>query len=251
MTSTHIKLPDFDTPWALFLDVDGTLLDIAPQPDGVTVTKDLLDLLSGLSSYVNGALALISGRPVSELDIMFSPERFCIAGLHGLERRDFEGRVHSHQVHNGNFQEVKTKLVEFARQYTGVIVEDKGVSIAIHYRQAPEHRHTLENLVRNCIDRMAGNYHLQSGKMVFEIKPKGRDKGTAITEYMQEYPFLNRKPVFIGDDITDEDGFLVINRMGGYSLKVGSGSTHALWNLNDSFEVKNWLASYLSFLKNQ
>jgi trehalose 6-phosphate phosphatase len=251
MTSTHIKLPKFDTQWALFLDVDGTLLDIAPQPDGVTVTTDLLDILSGLSLYGNGAIALISGRPISELDTMFSPIRICIAGLHGLERRDYEGRIHSHQMPDGDFQVVKRKLVEFAGQYPGILIEDKGPSIAVHYRLAPQHRQLLENVIRDCMDKITRDFHLQSGKMVFEIKPKGKDKGTAIAEFIEEKPFLHRKPVFIGDDITDEDGFMVINQIGGYSIKVGEGPTLARWRLDDSHAVQYWLASYLSFLQTQ
>lgn len=245
------QTPEFARGWALFLDVDGTLLDLADHPDQVSVSPLLLGIISRLDAHNDGALALISGRPITSLDRLFSPMRFCMAGQHGLERRDYGGLIHRHDMPNGHFREVKDCLYHFAADHPGIIFEDKTSSVAIHYRQAPGLLPELEKTVQACMEEINDDFHLQAGKMVFEIKPRGKDKGTAIAEFVGESPFNQRMPVFIGDDVTDEDGFNMVNELGGHTIKVGAGETRARWRLGDSSAVQNWLASYLDFLINQ
>ena len=242
------QTPEFESDWALFLDVDGTLLELAAHPSHVDVSKDLLDILFELKKRTNGALALISGRPISELDSLFQPLHICIAGQHGLERRDARDHVHKHPMPNGDFDVIREVLAEFAANHPGVVIEDKTSSISMHYRQASHYRLPLETVISNCMRQIGDNFHLITGKMVFEIKPRGKDKGTAINEFMLEPPFKGRKPVFIGDDVTDEDGFMIVNKLGGYTIKVGVGYTSAKWRLIDARAVSEWLISYNNYL---
>ncbi|NNE38306.1 MAG: trehalose-phosphatase, partial [Gammaproteobacteria bacterium] len=202
-------VPEFSNDWALFLDVDGTLIDFAPRPDQVSVSKELLDILDDLRIQTGDAIALISGRPIHDLDQLFNPVKFPMAGQHGLERRDVNGAIHLHSMPDGEFSRVKDSIIEFAKNKDNLIIEDKQHSIAIHYRQAQEHRDELEIFLEACMKKIGMNFHLQSGKMVYEIKPHGKDKGSAIQEFIIEQPFIGRLPVFIGDDVTDEDGFEV------------------------------------------
>ena len=245
------QLPGFEPDWAVFLDVDGTLLELALHPGHVKVSEGLLDVLGELKLLTNGAIALISGRPISELDSLFHPLHFCMAGQHGLERRDVNGQIHHHPIPDGDFDKIRGILAEFAANHPGIIIEDKTSSIAMHYRQAPHYLPPLEAVINSCMERIADDFHLQKGKKVFEIKPHGKDKGTAISEFMQEPPFLGRKPIFIGDDITDEDGFMIVNQLGGYTIKVGAGDTLAKWKLKDSNAVSEWLESYNIYMESQ
>ncbi len=168
-------VPEFSRDWALFLDVDGTLIDFAPRPDQVSVSKELVVILDDLKAKVGDAIALISGRPTQDLDHLFKPVKFPMAGQHGLERRDVHGAIHLHSMPDGEFTLVKTSIKEFAEKRKNLFVEDKGHSIAIHYRQVQESKLELENLLDTCMKKIGMNFHLQSGKMVYEIKPHGKD----------------------------------------------------------------------------
>jgi trehalose 6-phosphate phosphatase len=230
---------------AFFLDVDGTLLGIAATPDAVSVEPGVRELLSRLAEASGGAVALISGRAIEALDRLFAPLRLPAAGQHGAERRDAGGGIHLHELHAAGLAGARRAAGALARDHPGVLLEDKGRSLAVHFRQAPAAEAGLRAGLEAVVAASEGELALQPGKMVFEVKPAGRDKGTAISEFMAEAPFRGRYPVFIGDDITDEYGFAVVNGLGGLSVKVGDGATCARARLAGVGEVRDWLEAYL------
>jgi trehalose 6-phosphate phosphatase len=209
---------------ALFLDFDGTLVDIAPQPEAVIVPSGLVAALESLNRYLSGAIAVISGRPIEQIDAFLHPLQLPVAGVHGAERRDADGAVTLLTTHP--LQRVEEAATELAARYPALRVEIKRGSVALHYRQAPE----LEQL---CIDTMQAAVEespgltLQRGKMVVEATPGGASKGHAIERFLHERPFAGRTPVFVGDDITDEIGFSTVQRLSGLGVKVGAGPTVA------------------------
>lgn len=207
---------------ALFFDVDGTLVGIENEPGAVKVSEKLRSLLGRLIAGTGGALALVSGRSIEQLDSLFKPLAFSASGLHGLERRLLPGDVTRRAVDEAVMSSAKRNLERFAEGRKGVIVEDKGLTLALHYRMAPEHHEAAAQCVRNLVDNSQGRFVLLEGKMVFELKPPGFDKGRAIADFMQEPPFRGRRPIFAGDDVTDEAGFAVVNAMNGMSIKVGA-----------------------------
>jgi trehalose 6-phosphate phosphatase len=230
---------------ALFLDVDGTLLSIAAQPDGVHVSAELCDLLERLQHRLEGAVALISGRSLEDLDRLFAPLVLPAAGVHGLERRDSRGYCHVPDETDG-LAALRQPLHDFAARHEGLLLEDKGSALALHYRAAPERRGEAEGLVQDLLAKAPSPLHLTHGKMVLEIRAGGADKGTAIAAFMAEAPFAGRIPVFIGDDVTDEDGFRSVNRLGGLSIRVGdSAATAASYSLPDEAAVQAWLNAWL------
>jgi len=205
---------------AFFLDVDGTLLDIRPQPRDVVADTSLLDLLSALRAEVADALALVSGRAIEDLDRIFAPLTFTAAGLHGCDLRFADGSRFG--LPDRVMDKARPALRHFVASHPGLLLEDKGATLAVHYRQRPD----LGPIVIDALTRVAGDadYRVQQGKMVVELKPPGFDKGGAITRLMQDAPFKDRQPVFIGDDLTDEAGFVAVNAMGGFSVRVGAVS---------------------------
>lgn len=243
------RVPAFAKDWALFLDVDGTLLDIARQPDAVTVSPALHELLRLAYRLSNGAVALISGRSLVDLDRLFGPLRYPAAGQHGLERRGATGHVSSSIGAMERINRAAQLLALQARMQQGVVVEHKGLSLALHYRNAPDLQEWANLTMNALLVGLGPAFQLVEGKMVFELKPGGRDKGTAIADFMSEPPFANRQPVFIGDDVTDEDGFAVVNIAGGHSIKVGDGGSLARWRLTDAQSVRQWLGAYTSYLE--
>jgi trehalose 6-phosphate phosphatase len=241
-----MRLPPFEPGWALFLDVDGTLLDIAERPDEVDHHQIDRALVEGLQRAAGGATALISGRSLAQLDAMFAPLVLPAAGQHGFERRDARGRRHRHRFPVETLAPAKEQLRDFAVRHPGVVLEDKGASVALHYRLAPQLEQAALDAMRSASAPLGAAVHTQAGKMVWELKPAGADKGTAIDEFMREAPFAGRKPVFLGDDVTDEHGFLVVNRLGGHSVKVGSGESAARWRLADPQAAHAWLREWLA-----
>ena len=240
-------LPPYARDWCFFLDVDGTLLDIAATPDDVRVDAELSALLAALGAAAGGALALISGRAIANLDRLFFPSTLPVAGQHGVERRDAGGRVHRHAARRQLLKAVALRLGAFAAIHPGMLFEDKGETLALHFRQVPHLAGAARDEIEAARRMLGGVYEMQVGKLVFEIKPSGYDKGSAIEDYMQEPPFVGRLPVFIGDDLTDEYGFCMVNALGGHSLKVGAGTTQARACLRDAGAVRAWLAGWLDF----
>ncbi len=238
-------MPPFASGWALFLDVDGTLLDHAEHPQAVHVAAELLQLIGGLLEATGGALALISGRSVEDVDQLFAPLRLPIAGQHGIERRAADGTLHGHAPALEHLGRAAAELVRLTSAHSTLVLENKGMTLALHYRRAPELGTLAEREMRRIAAALGDEFELQSGKFVWEIKPSGKDKGSAIAEFMAEAPFAGRVPVFIGDDLTDEYGFDVVNRSGGHSIKVGPGPTRARARLADAAAVRHWLGGYL------
>ncbi len=238
--------PPFDAKWAWFLDIDGTLLDIAAIPAAVKTGPSDTRLVTGLYSACGGALALISGRSIEGIDRLFYPLRLPAAGQHGIERRDAKGRILRHPFPEEAMRRAADEIRAFAEKREGLFFEDKGASLALHYRLAPHLAPAAHTVVHKAAQHLGEGVEVQGGKMVVELKPSGRDKGIAIQEFMQEAPFRGRVPVFLGDDLTDEDGFHVVNRLGGHSVKIGPGVTSARWRLRDAAAVRQWLAEALS-----
>ena len=235
--------PAAQVDWGYFLDVDGTLIEFANTPDAVDVDQALLDLVSRLHQDCGGALALVSGRALLDLEWRLGSLRLPIAGQHGLERRDAAGAMHVHGAPTAAMAAIKLRLQAVLERHPALLLEDKGLALAVHYRRAPTLAGALHRLLRRLIEAADEPLQLQTGKRVVEIKARGFDKGTAIEEYLAEPPFRGRRPVFIGDDATDEHGFVVVNRLRGLSVKVGPGPTQARYRLPDVAAVRAWLGN--------
>lgn len=235
-------MPSLDDS-ALFFDVDGTLVAIEQEPEAVVVSEALRTLLERLMARTNGAFALVSGRSIEQLDRLFRPFTFSASGLHGLERRLLPGGVTAALPKSTSMDAVRAALEAFTKDHPGTFVEDKGLTLALHYRMAAEHREKAAALVRDLADSDPENLVLLEGKMVFEFKPPGFDKGRAIADFMQETPFRGRRPIFAGDDVTDEAGFAVINEMQGIAVKIGvdERATAAAYGLADVEATLAWL----------
>jgi trehalose 6-phosphate phosphatase len=228
---------------ALFLDVDGTLVEIEREPGAVHVPERLCRILARLFEATDGALALVSGRSLEQLDRLFSPLRLCAAGLHGLERRNLVTGVVRTEPDPAAFQPARAVLERFAGDHPGVLLEDKGLTLALHYRNAPQLEEETKALAQAAAAASGGALVLLEGKMVLELKPPGCDKGEAIAAFMDEPPFRGRRPVFAGDDVTDEAGFATINRLGGISIRIGADArpTAALCGQRDVSSMQDWL----------
>jgi trehalose 6-phosphate phosphatase len=233
---------------ALFLDIDGTLLEIAETPRSVCVDPDLKELLSALDSRTDGALALVSGRRIAEMDALFRPLTLSAAGLHGFERRSAYGSHENRKAPStAALEGARRAMLELANQHPGLLVEDKRFALALHYRLAPD----LQDLVASRMTQIAEcarpEFELQMGKMVAELRPAGANKGAAVAQFMREAPFSGRRPVYVGDDLTDESAFEWVNQAGGLSIAVNvAGATAALERLPSVAAVRAWLAELLA-----
>jgi trehalose 6-phosphate phosphatase len=226
--------------WALFLDVDGCLLDFADAPDAVTVPATLHATLQRLSQRLHGALALVSGRALRRIDELFAPLRLPAAGLHGLERRSTVARLSPPPVPSA-LAAIHDEARQVAAAWPGTLVEDKGSALGLHWRAEPRAAAALRAFAEAALPRLPG-YRLQHGDHVIELRPSSGDKGEAILALLEEAPFRGRKPVFVGDDLTDESGFAVINAHGGLSVLVGQREPSAAhYALRDPAAVRAWL----------
>lgn len=239
--------PPLSKDCALFLDVDGTLIELASTPAAIHVDNELLGLMSRLYRLCGGALALISGRSVGDLEKRLGSSKIPLAGQHGLERRNADGQVQTHSGVSLPGNDLRTRLEGLTAKYPGLLLEDKGLSLALHYRSAPELAGWLHRQLNSWLIELGEEkrLQLQKGKYVLEIKPSGFDKGSAIVEFMEEEPFAGRVPLFIGDDITDERGFERVNSLGGLTVKVGRGKTSAHYRLGTVSAVRKWLSEGL------
>ena len=235
-------LPEPCLDWALFLDFDGCIVDVAPTPEAVVVPDCLPALLVALRETLGGAVAIVSGRPIEQIDGFLGTAVPAVAGLHGLERRRVEGGIVRSPLPRNDLRVVRALLEAFAAECPGIFVEDKTYTLALHYRLAPSLRDDCRDVVNAALKDAPQGWQVIEGKFVFEIRPVGHTKGTAIEAYMGEAPFLGRTPVFCGDDITDEDGFEVVNARGGVSIRVGKGSaTRATVQAETVGELLDWL----------
>ena len=227
---------------SLFLDYDGTLVEIAPTPAEAVADPQLLALLAELRKGVGGALAIVTGRPVMDIDGFLAPLRLPMAALHGLAVRGHDGSVMEPAGAAAAIEPVRNAVALFAGKHPGTRMEDKGLSIALHYRGAPAAGTAAEELAMRLAEASEGVLRVQRGKMVVEVLPAGTDKGTAIAALMRDAPFRARRPVFVGDDVTDEAGFVAVNTLDGVSIGVGQGKTAARHQIPDVTSLRAWLA---------
>ncbi|MGO7211557.1 trehalose-phosphatase [Rhizobium ruizarguesonis] len=240
MLSMVLEEPD---RWAMFLDIDGTLLNLAPTPDAIEVPEALPGQLHRLSNKLGGALALVTGRSLAYADALFKPFAFPTAGLHGAEIRNAAGMQTIEAT--PEFQALKHALTAEAEHYPGVLIEDKGAAVAAHYRLAPEYEKVLEDRMHHYAELAGPNWALQLGKMVFELRPARSSKGDALERFFQSDPFKNRSPITIGDDLTDESMFAIANARGGVSVRVGAigAPSCATSRLSSAALVRNVIAA--------
>jgi trehalose 6-phosphate phosphatase len=233
---------------ALFLDVDGTLVEIAGHPEQVVVPPELPLMLERLDAATDGAFALVSGRPVEQLDQMFSPVQVSVAGLHGLDRRNrATGHTDRTAPDPEAYERAKAGLGRFVAEDPRLLLEEKRLTLALHYRNAPEQEEAAREAAEEAARASGGAFVLLVGKMVLELKPPGADKGEAIRAFMAERPFAGRRPVFVGDDVTDEAGFTVVEAAGGVTIRIGQddSETAAAFGLTDVPAMLDWLAQQL------
>ena len=232
--------PPLGRDCALFLDIDGTLAEFADEPEAVRIDADIIKALAWLLRDLGGALALITGRAITSADRLFPGLTLPMAGQHGCERRGADGAIHLHATVKATQSRLRKLLTGLAKRHPDLLLEDKGAALALHYRSTPHLASHVHQTLRRSLGANEG-YALQPGKMLLEVRPEGRDKGTAIDDFMAEDPFAGRLPVFVGDDRTDEHGFDAVERLGGWSVKVGPGRTAARFRLPDPTAVRRWL----------
>lgn len=228
---------------AILLDIDGTLLDLAPTPREVWVPPDLSKTLNRLLEKTAGALALVSGRSLNDIDLIFAPELFPAVGGHGAEMRlatDGEA-VATHAPPMD--KELKRRLAAIAKLSPGILLEDKGYSLALHYRLAPHAERAIYeavSLIR--ADLPNAPIEIMPGKCVCEIKHSGFNKASGVVELMGHDPFKGRRPIFIGDDVTDESVFAIMPDLGGLAYSVGRRAQGVADHFDEPREVREWLA---------
>ncbi len=230
--------PRLNPDAALFLDFDGTLVALAETPEAIEIPPALVALLGDLHDLLGGAVAVVSGRQIDSIDRFLAPLRLPAAGEHGVQRRDAGGEMQEQRP--PDLVAVLEAANEVAGAHPGLLVERKHAAIALHYRLAPG----LEAVCREAMARVIDGqpqFELLHGKFVFEVKPAGVNKGTAINAFLGEAPFRGRVPVFAGDDTTDETGFAVVQPRGGVAIKVGSGPSLAMHRLESPRAVFEWL----------
>jgi trehalose 6-phosphate phosphatase len=232
------QLPAIGPHTALFLDFDGTLVDLAPQPEAVQVAEGLVPLLARLSARLGGALAIVSGRKLAELDGFLAPLRLPSASEHGAQRRLADGKIVS--LASPDVRDVAHRATELAARHPGLRVEIKSAAVSLHYRHAPALEALCLQTMQDAVANTPGLELLQ-GKYVFDVKPAGVSKGTAIEGFLAAAPFAGRLPLFAGDDTTDEGGFAAVQSLGGEGIKVGEGATLARHRCPSPTALRQWL----------
>ncbi len=226
--------------WCLFLDVDGTLVELTDTPSQTIADCEVKSLLRETAERLGGAVALVSGRRIDTVDALFAPLQLPAAGLHGVERRRADGAIQGASFVDSQLDRARTALRALVDAHPGTLFEDKGRTIAVHFRMAPQAEPEVQAAMADAAKLLGSNYHIQGGKMVLEIKPRGFSKATAIQAFMKESPFSGRRPVFAGDDLTDQDGFAMVEAHGGFSVAVGD-RVQARFYLPDVSAVRTWL----------
>lgn len=238
---TAREYPDWAGAWALFLDIDGTLLELAPEPQAVRVPPGLAARIGTLARSLGGALALVSGRPLSDIDRFF-PGGFDAAGTHGAQWRLGGTETAPGPAVDAALAGIVALLRDGTDRLPGVILERKPHALAVHYRLAPQWEAQVRSLAAHAAERLGPAFRLQAGKLVVELLPAAAGKGAAIERFMALPPYAGRTPVFVGDDQTDEDGFAAVNALGGLSIRVGKGvTTQARFQLDSPTAVRDWL----------
>jgi trehalose 6-phosphate phosphatase len=233
------SLPPLSANAAFFIDFDGTLVAIAPRPDLVHVEPEVLQVLERLSERFDHAVAVITGRPLATVDGFLAPLKLPVAAEHGSIRRDAQGHVHADTHSIEAVKGVAARLEPLVEANPGLLLERKQTSVALHYRQRPELGAACKDAVEKAVVGTTGLAVLP-GKMVFEVRPQGLDKGTAVKAFLDEPPFKGRTPVYMGDDVTDEDAFAAVNALGGITVKIDDGDTQAQYR-TDRAGLFAWL----------
>ncbi|MDB5816942.1 MAG: trehalose 6-phosphatase [Rhizobacter sp.] len=234
---------------ALFLDFDGTLAELAEQPDLVLVQPELVPILSRLSRSLDGAVAIVTGRTIVEIDAFLAPLVLPVAGVHGAERRTTNAGD-DWRIQVDGIAQVAAVAHALQAKHEALIVEQKSVAVALHYRQAPD----LEAVCLQTMSDAAAEWPdliVLRGKKVVEVKPRQASKGAAVRHFLGEQPFVGRIPWFVGDDVTDEAAFEVVNALNGFAIKIGAGDTGALYRLQGPAELREWLALLADELENK
>lgn len=242
-------LPGSDRRWALFLDLDGTLVELVDHPDAIELNTAARTRLEALSQRLDGALALISGRAMEDLDRHVQLPGLAMSGQHGAEWRESGGEPRVASAHQQALDSLRNRLQPLLERHEALMLENKGASLALHYRQNPELGDVIAPELERLVSEHTSVLEMHHGKFVYEIKGTGYDKGVAIERFMALPLFHGRIPVFIGDDRTDEDGFRAIGAHDGIAIKVGDGDTSAPWRLEGPAEVHRWLSEWLEQLK--
>jgi trehalose 6-phosphate phosphatase len=225
----------------LFLDVDGTLLDLARRPDEVVVPTRTVMVLTRLQTVLAGALALVSGRSIRQLDALFAPLKLPCAGVHGGERRDCTGQMHYLAPDAAErLDAARAFLSRFVESEPGLLLEDKRTSLAVHFRQRPELAAIVEQRLEQAKSQVGAGFRIQESVLVRELVPTVARKGHAVEAFLAEPAFAGRMPVFVGDDVTDLDAFAAAERHGGRAIAVGAG-VPAQWHLPAPSAVIDWL----------
>ncbi|MDN5864493.1 MAG: trehalose-phosphatase [Gammaproteobacteria bacterium] len=227
--------------WALFLDFDGTLVALAARPDAIQVPRELPALLRRLERVFDGALAILSGRALRDLDRYLPGLKLPASGQHGVECR-FEAHRDATVMDASALEAIRSGIHTFASRIPGLLVEDKGASIALHYRAAPDAEAAVRHQVDVWVAASRGALEYVDGKCLREIHPAGVDKGAALRMFLDEPVFRGRRPLVLGDDVTDEAAFDAAHTLDGAALKVGAGDSHADWRLQSPACARDWLA---------
>ena len=235
-------MPADGEAWALFLDVDGTLAPIARTPGDATIPRDVVERVRALHDALDGALALVSGRPIVDVDRMVAPARFPVVGVHGAEWRVAATATARSAAPPHGVDAAREAFAVFVREHAGTLMEDKGTAVALHYRRNAGAGEAAVQLARGIAAAGEAGVEVLQGHMVVEIRPLGVNKGGAVHALLEVAPFAGRRPVYLGDDVTDEDAFTVVNAHGGVSVAVGPRSrTNARYQLASVRHVHDWL----------
>src|SRR5271167_5089911 len=233
---------------ALFLDIDGTLLDLAVQPDAVSVPEGLVETLARTASNLHGALALVSGRTIDEIDRLFAPLRLRASGVHGAQIRVEPGEpIRIAPAASELPAYFRTALTLALRRFSGILIENKGFSIAVHYRLNPKIASNLRDVLGRLIAAEPWQgLEIEDAHYAFELKRPTFDKGRPIAQFLTREPFRGRMPIFIGDDTTDESGFAAVTACGGRAYSVGRPRPGAIGFFGAPQTVRDWLAAFVA-----
>ncbi len=237
-----ISAPLLTNDCCLFLDLDGTLLHLRDDPATIRADAALLALLEHCAVRLGGALAIISGRPIADVDACFEPLHLAVAGIHGVERRSTDGATTRLQVDVERLRGAATQLRADMEDKPMSILEDKGASLALHWRRAPQDAPALRALALDTLQQLGPAFRLLEGNCVVELLPRAVNKGEAVRAFLREPPFFGRKPVFVGDDLTDLPGFDAVRAAGGHGIAVGE-RVAAEYRLADVDAVRGWLGA--------
>lgn len=238
---TDLDIPCPPERLAVFLDFDGTLADIVDHPDDVRLPPKTAEALAKLETRTSGAVAIVTGRPIAQIDALVAPLILPVAGVHGMSRRSFDGTLHNTKHDATLFAEAQARLTRLHLELSDTMIEVKPASVAFHYRRRPDLAGSIAENIHDALGDLEG-FDILHGKMVVEVKAGHAHKGDAIRAFLSEEPFAGRVPLFAGDDVTDEFGFTAMLEFDGITIKIGPGETSAGWRADDPDQFREWLA---------